>query len=166
VITTKWLVSRQLTTLSVQDFGKNAAKLLSPKTNPMINSPIPLSQNLSSRCMATSSAEHSGGHNHAKIWSLERYLSIGLLGLIPAAFVLPANPALDYLLALSLVSHIHWGIEATVADYIRPSVFGAVIPKVAIGGVYLLSALALGGLFYFNYTDVGLVTAIRMTAKM
>lgn len=104
-------------------------------------------------------------HNHSKLWSAERALSAGLLAIIPLSFAVPF-PGKDYALALALVTHIHWGVEAIVVDYIRPSIFGAVIPKVALFSIYLLSALSLGGLFYFNYTDVGLVNAIRMIAKM
>lgn len=58
------------------------------------------------------------------------------------------------------------GIEAIVVDYVRPSVFGNTIPKLALGAVYGLSALTLGGLFYFIYADVGLVTAIKMLWKL
>ena len=107
----------------------------------------------------------SKSHNHSMLWSLERYLSLGLLAVIPLSFAV-STPALDYLLALSLVTHVHWGIEAIVVDYIRPAVFGKVIPKLALIYVYILSMLALSGLFYFNYTDVGLTNAIRMIAKM
>lgn len=73
---------------------------------------------------------------------------------------------MDYAVATSLVVHIHWGIEAIVVDYVRPSIFGPTIPKISVGLVYLLSSLALGGLFLFNYTDVGLTQATRMLAKM
>ena len=90
---------------------------------------------------------------------------MALLGVIPAAIAMP-NPALDYLLALSLVTHVHWGLEAIVVDYIRPALFGSLIPKIAIAYVYMLSIAALAGLFYFNYTDVGLGVAIRMAAKV
>ncbi|CAG2103237.1 unnamed protein product [Medioppia subpectinata] len=118
-------------------------------------------QQLSTRWSSSAAQSHS----HAKLWSIERYVSMALLGVIPAALVVP-NPALDYLLALSLVAHIHWGLEAIVVDYIRPSIFGAFIPKVMVAYVYMLSIAALAGLFYFNYTDVGLGVAIRMAAKM
>ena len=56
------------------------------------------------------------------------------------------------------------GVEAIVVDYIRPSLFGGktLIPNIAQGAVWLLSGVTLGGLYYFNYTDVGIVTAIKM----
>ena len=55
-------------------------------------------------------------------------------------------------------------MEAIVVDYIRPSLFGGntVIPNIAQGLVWALSAFTLGGLYYFNYTDVGIVNAIKM----
>lgn len=111
------------------------------------------------------SSTTSNQHEHTKLWKAERYLSLGLLGILPAASVIP-HPIMDHTVALSLVVHVHWGVEAIVTDYIRPSIFGATIPKVSIGMVYLLSSLALGGLFMFNYTDVGITQAVRMLARM
>lgn len=58
------------------------------------------------------------------------------------------------------------GVEAIVVDYVRPSVFGPVIPKLALALVYGLSALTLGSLWYFTYTDVGLAKAVKMLWKL
>lgn len=81
--------------------------------------------------------------------------------MIPGAFAIQ-SAWLDYALAFSLVIHVHWGLEAIAVDYVRPSLFGQKIHKIAVAYVYALSAVALAGLFYFNYTDVGLVKAIKM----
>lgn len=113
----------------------------------------------------TQGNQPSTSHAHDKLWKAERYLSLALLGVIPAAAVVP-HPIMDYAVALSLVVHVHWGVEAIVTDYIRPSIFGPVIPKVSIALVYILSSLAVGGLFVFNYTDVGITQATRMLAKI
>lgn len=94
------------------------------------------------------------------MWTAERLLSAALIP-TPLAFVVPI-PAMDYVIAAALVIHVHWGLEAIVVDYIRPSIFGPVAPKVALMALYFLSALSLGGLFYFNYSDVGLVHAMKM----
>lgn len=53
------------------------------------------------------------------------------------------------------------GIEAIVLDYIRPIIFGPVIPKLSFMAVYVLSALTLGGLLYFNFTNIGVGNAIK-----
>lgn len=103
-------------------------------------------------------------HVHDRLWRAERYLSFALLGVLPAAAVIP-HPIMDYAVATSLVVHVHWGVEAIVTDYIRPAIFGKTIPKVSIFLVYVLSSLALGGLFMFNYTDIGITQAARMLAK-
>ncbi|XP_074598091.1 succinate dehydrogenase, subunit D [Brevipalpus obovatus] len=103
--------------------------------------------------------------DHSKIWNFERILSAGLVGVMPLSFMIN-SPAMDYLLAVSMVLHIHWGLEAVVVDYIRPMVFGPVIPRVSLYALYLVSILSLAGLFYFNYTDVGMVQGLRMAVKM
>ncbi|KAI1303035.1 Succinate dehydrogenase [ubiquinone] cytochrome b small subunit, mitochondrial [Halotydeus destructor] len=114
--------------------------------------------------LSSISLRNSSAGSHSGLWTAERLLSAGLLAVLPAAFVLPL-PGMDYALALALTTHVHWGVEAIVVDYIRPAIFGDVIPKIALGLVYLLSALTLGGLFYFNYTDVGVAHGIRMAWK-
>jgi len=122
------------------------------------------------RPMATASTnyhyhEKPADHKHDALWRAERYLSLALLGVLPASWVIP-HPLMDYAVAISLVVHVHWGVEAIVTDYIRPSIFGSVIPKVSIALVYVLSILAAGGLFLFNWTDVGLTQAMKMIARI
>lgn len=131
---------------------------------------IRVASNISSRrLMATASNYHYHEkppiHAHDRLWKAERYLSLGLLGVLPAAAMVPM-PIMDYAVALSLVIHVHWGVEAIVTDYVRPSIFGPTIPKISIALVYILSSLTLGGLFMFNYTDVGITQATRMLAKL
>ncbi|KAK3894560.1 hypothetical protein Pcinc_001716 [Petrolisthes cinctipes] len=105
------------------------------------------------------------GHDHVMHWTAERLLSVVLVGAIPAAVAIP-HPAMEYFLALSMTVHSHWGVEAIVVDYIRPSLFGKIIPKLAVGAVYGLSFLTLGGLCYFIYTDVGIINAVKLLWKL
>ncbi len=51
-----------------------------------------------------------------------------------------------------------------MVDYIRPKLFGGntAIPNICMAAVWVMSAVTLGGLYYFNYTDVGIVQAIKM----
>ncbi|KAF4527603.1 hypothetical protein B566_EDAN015157 [Ephemera danica] len=109
--------------------------------------------------------EMSAGHDHTKLWTAERLLSLGLLGAIPAAFITPCA-ALDYAVALSIVMHSHWGIEAVLVDYMRPTVVGPVLAKLSIAALYAVSIMTLGGLFYFTYSDVGLTNAVKMLWKL
>lgn len=48
-----------------------------------------------------------------------------------------------------------------VVDYVRPILFGPVIPKVSLAIVYVISAATLGGLLYFNHSDVGVTRLIK-----
>lgn len=98
--------------------------------------------------------------SHSGLWVAERAVSAGLLALLPAALAFPSQ-ALDTLLAVSVVMHAHWGLEACVVDYVRPVIFGEVVPKVAHGALILVSALTLAGLLYLIYTDIGIANAVR-----
>ncbi|XP_026273821.1 succinate dehydrogenase [ubiquinone] cytochrome b small subunit, mitochondrial [Frankliniella occidentalis] len=100
------------------------------------------------------------GHNHSKLWTIERALSAVLILVVPAALAAPSK-ALDTVLAVTLVMHSHWGVEAAVVDYVRPIIFGNAFPKVALGGVYVLSIVTLAGLLQIIYTDIGLANTVK-----
>lgn len=137
-----------------QSFGPVLPRLLNPSSKQVSPIKFNIQRFLS-----------SDAHNHSKIWILEKAVSVALLAVIPAALMYP-NQILDYCLAFSLVIHCHWGFEAIVVDYMRPSLVGPVLPKIAMISLYLVSMMALAGLFYLNYSDVGTATAIKMFAKM
>lgn len=108
----------------------------------------------------TAARQSAAGSNHAGIWTAERVLSLALLGIMPAALAFPSK-TFDTLLAISVVMHAHWGIEAIVVDYVRPVLFGQLIPKLAPAVVIMFSAVLLGGLLYFINTDIGIAQTIR-----
>lgn len=133
-------------------------------TKPVADSSQLLSKSSNASTSVISKRSSSTG-DHVTLWTAERILSGVMVPLLPITFLVP-NAPLEALLAFCLTLHSHWGIEAIVIDYVRPSVFGSVIPKLALGAVYGLSALTLGGLLYFIYSDVGMVTAIKMLWKL
>lgn len=95
--------------------------------------------------------EHAGQH-----WTIERYVAVGLLALIPGSILLE-NQITDYLLAAALVLHANWGCHSIIIDYVH----GKTLPKVVLGLMYSASLIAFIGLCYFNYADVGLSSAIK-----
>lgn len=102
----------------------------------------------------------SASGNHVVLWQAERALSVGMLGLIPASFII-SSQATDYLVSLALVMHFHWGLEAIVTDYVRESLFGKFVPKAAHGLLLLFSAATLAGLFTMAYKDQGLTKVVK-----
>jgi succinate dehydrogenase (ubiquinone) membrane anchor subunit len=94
------------------------------------------------------------------LWQAERVLSVGLLGLVPAALLVP-SPATDYLVSLAIVMHFHWGLEAIVTDYVRESLFGKVLPKATHAALLLFSVATLAGLFMMAYNDQGISKTVR-----
>ncbi|EDV94985.1 succinate dehydrogenase [ubiquinone] cytochrome b small subunit, mitochondrial [Drosophila grimshawi] len=102
----------------------------------------------------------SASSNHTGLWTIERIVSAGLLAVIPAAFIAPSQ-IMDALLAVSVVIHTHWGVEAMVVDYLRPAVVGNILPKVAHIALIIISVASLGGLFYYIKNDVGLANGIK-----
>ncbi|XP_026498924.2 succinate dehydrogenase [ubiquinone] cytochrome b small subunit, mitochondrial [Vanessa tameamea] len=127
--------------------------LLKSETTPIMNSV---------RSFRTSVVRLSGekAHDHSKLWVVERFTSVLLVPLIPIALIAP-NKVLDSLMAILITAHSFWGLEAIAVDYVRASIFGPVIPKIAIGLVYLISIATLGGLFYVITHDIGIANSVR-----
>ncbi|XP_017471969.1 PREDICTED: succinate dehydrogenase [ubiquinone] cytochrome b small subunit, mitochondrial [Rhagoletis zephyria] len=103
--------------------------------------------------------------NHTPLWTAERLISLALLGVVPGAFIYPSQ-TLDALLAISVVLHSHWGVEAIITDYARPQVVGPLLPKVAHGALIVLSIATLGGLFYIIQNDVGIANSVKQLWKI
>ena len=82
---------------------------------------------------ATSSVRSSSG-DHVKMWSAERVVS---LAQVPACIIpfIVTTPLTDAMFCTLAVLHSHWGVEALVVDYVRPSLFNGstVIPNISIG---------------------------------
>lgn len=116
-----------------------------------------LLQNAVVRKVTALPVRHSS--DHRLVWKLEKLMSAALLGIIPITFIAPCWLFND-LFAFCVVLHQHWGLEAITIDYVRPLLFGNVIPKLALMLLYTVSAITLGGLLYFNHTDVGIANFV------
>lgn len=114
------------------------------------------------RSFRTSPPRLSAGkaNDHSKLWVVEKITSAALIPLVPLGLLIP-NKLFDSALAILITAHSFWGLEAIVVDYVRASIFGPVIPKIAIGLVYLVSIATLGGLFYLISHDIGLANTFR-----
>ncbi|XP_037573681.1 succinate dehydrogenase [ubiquinone] cytochrome b small subunit, mitochondrial [Dermacentor silvarum] len=144
-----------LGTFQARAFFSTVARKQLPVVSSMSHKIAPYNPQVTAVRLASADA------NYVNIWKAERILAASMLAIVPGAFMLPC-PVMDCLLAISAVVHMHWGVETIVVDYVRPALFGNLIPKVAVGAVYALSIAALTGLFYFNFTDVGIIKAIQM----
>ncbi|KAJ0173467.1 hypothetical protein K1T71_010616 [Dendrolimus kikuchii] len=99
-------------------------------------------------------------HDHSKLWVIEKAVGAALIPMVPLSLMMP-NKVFDSILAILITAHSFWGLEAIAVDYVRASIFGPIIPKIAIGLVYLISIATLGGLFYIISHDVGIANTIR-----
>ncbi|XP_043278687.1 succinate dehydrogenase [ubiquinone] cytochrome b small subunit, mitochondrial isoform X2 [Venturia canescens] len=98
--------------------------------------------------------------DHVRLWQIERIVSAAFIVLLPACIMLE-NSVVDALFATLVVMHAHWGLEAVVLDYIRPSIFGSILPKVAFGTLYLVSALTFVGLLALIYNGPGIGKTVK-----
>eukprot|EP01136_Pigoraptor_vietnamica_P023406 Opistho-1_new@75466 len=110
---------------------------------------------VSRRYAATAAA--SSGIKASSHWSAERVVSVGLLGLIPAAAIVPCTP-IDMALAVALPLHGYWGLEQVFLDYIPNKTVYAITHN----GLRVLTLATVVGLVYFNVHDVGITEGVKM----
>ncbi|CAK1547474.1 unnamed protein product [Leptosia nina] len=163
---TSKLFSQQIMRIATQQAMKPVAaeRMLSsvlPTQHTILKSNSPPILN-AVRSFRTSPAllQEEKAHDHSKLWVIEKLTSAVLVPLIPICLILP-NKMFDAALAILVTAHSFWGLEAIAVDYVRSSIFGPFIPKLAIALVYIISIATLGGLFYLISNDVGLSNAIK-----
>ena len=91
---------------------------------------------------------------------MEKLVSLALPVVIPAALICD-NKLLDGAMSLLVVMHTHWGLEAIITDYARPSVVGTIVPKALHGALILLSAATLTGLCMLINNGPGVASCVK-----
>ncbi|KAJ6637583.1 Succinate dehydrogenase [ubiquinone] cytochrome b small subunit, mitochondrial [Pseudolycoriella hygida] len=129
------------------------------KQNVLLSSHFQMSPSIT-RTISVSAPRFSALGKHSTLWTAERAVSAGLLAVVPAAIAFPSQP-LDIILAVSMVMHSHWGLEAVVTDYVRPVLFGNFVPKLAHILLFVFSSATMAGLLYFIFNDIGIGKAVR-----
>ncbi|KAK2583673.1 hypothetical protein KPH14_009603 [Odynerus spinipes] len=102
----------------------------------------------------------STGGDHVRLWIIERVISATLPIAIPASFLFE-SAGLDGIVAILVVMHMHWGLEAVLYDYARPSVVGPILPKIAFLLLNILSITTLAGLLILIYNGPGIAKVIK-----
>ncbi|KAF7399642.1 hypothetical protein HZH68_008234 [Vespula germanica] len=102
----------------------------------------------------------STGGNHVRLWVMEKIVSAALPILLPASLLLE-NQIVDGVLAILVVMHMHWGLEAIVVDYARPIIIGTFLPKVFHLLLNLCSIVTLAGLLILIYNGPGIARSIK-----
>lgn len=99
-------------------------------------------------------------HDHSKLWVIEKTVAALMIPMLPLGLMMP-NKFFDSVIAILICAHSFWGLEAIAIDYVRASVVGPILPKIALGLVYLISIAMLGGLFYIIGHDDGLANTVK-----
>lgn len=120
-----------------------------------------LVQRVKDVCIKSPNKKNMSMMSAPKHWTIERGLSIALYAFIPTAIALPGNSMFDDIAIIGMLLHSHWGLESIVVDYVRPILFGHVIPKIALVALHLVTIFAMGSLLYFNHNDIGFGQAVR-----
>ncbi|XP_055523663.1 succinate dehydrogenase [ubiquinone] cytochrome b small subunit, mitochondrial [Wyeomyia smithii] len=144
--------------VSLLNYGRLSAPVVRSLV-PKVSTPALLGRTLR-HFTATPVRRAAAGGNHTTLWTAEKALSLALLGVLPVGMMYPSQ-ATDAVIAVCVVMHFHWGLEAIVTDYVRPILFGHTVPKVCHALLLVVSAATLGGLFCFIHNDIGIANTIR-----
>ncbi|XP_047352810.1 succinate dehydrogenase [ubiquinone] cytochrome b small subunit, mitochondrial [Vespa velutina] len=98
--------------------------------------------------------------SHVRLWVMEKIISAALPILLPASLLLE-NQVVDGILAILVVMHMHWGLEALIVDYARPIIIGTLLPKVFHVLLNLCSIVTLAGLLVLIYNGPGIGKSIK-----
>merc|ERR1711963_460271 len=77
--------------------------------------------------LATSAVNRSSG-DHVRMWTMERGVSVLQIPTLIVPFI-HTTFWTDAMFCTLAVLHSHWGVEAIVVDYIRPSLFMVALPS-------------------------------------
>ncbi|CAF4120527.1 unnamed protein product [Rotaria sp. Silwood2] len=125
--------------------GGPSSKTMMPMTGGAAIQPV-FSMNPSQTSKGLTGSEH---------WKIERVVALAMLAIIPGSFVF-SSVFMNYLLAVSLAIHAHWGMDVVLIDYCpRKALPLANIIR------YVLTTIAFAGLCYFNYNNMGLIKALK-----
>lgn len=102
----------------------------------------------------------STGGDHVRLWVVERVVSSALPILLPSIFIFD-NALLEAAVALLVVMHMHWGLEAIIFDYVRPSVVGPIVSKLAFLLLNILSITTLAGILVLIYNGPGIAQIVK-----
>ena len=109
---------------------------------------------------SSSSSSPPKGKTHGSYhWIFEKLVTVSLVGLIPAAFMVP-HPGIDYALGVLLPFHCHMGFMQVITDYLPKRKF-PIFYFISSNGLRLATLLTLYGLYLLNSEDIGITKTVR-----
>uniref|UniRef100_A0A0A9WBT3 Succinate dehydrogenase [ubiquinone] cytochrome b small subunit n=1 Tax=Lygus hesperus TaxID=30085 RepID=A0A0A9WBT3_LYGHE len=102
---------------------------------------------------------------HGQLWFIEKIISVMLIPVVPLAIFYP-NPLFDLILIFTLMAHMHWGIVATVIDYVRPIIVGDMGAKIAYYACYGISIFICLGLLNLAIRGPGIGNSFQTLWSM
>ncbi|KNC95882.1 uncharacterized protein SPPG_08746 [Spizellomyces punctatus DAOM BR117] len=108
----------------------------------------------------TQSGEHKSKLHGSYHWDFERALSIALVPLMTAPFIIGSHPYVDLGLGVVIPLHTHIGFDAVIEDYL-PVRRNPIIHRVMKYSLYTATGLCLYGCYQFNTNDIGITEFVK-----
>ncbi|KAF6767966.1 hypothetical protein AHF37_10012 [Paragonimus kellicotti] len=93
-------------------------------------------------------------------WTIERIVAVSMLPLYPIALYVD-GPAMNFIVVSSVSMHAYWGLDGVIRDYAFERRYGPALMPILRTIWALFCATGFAGLLYFNYNDIGFITAVK-----
>ncbi|CAH8449969.1 unnamed protein product [Schistosoma turkestanicum] len=93
-------------------------------------------------------------------WTFERVLAVGMLPLYPIALYMD-TPMMNFIVVTAVSMHSYWGFDGVIKDYAFERRYGPALMPILRTLWKLMAGCGFAGLLYFNFNDVGFISAVK-----
>ncbi|CAH8484381.1 unnamed protein product [Heterobilharzia americana] len=93
-------------------------------------------------------------------WTIERILAAGMLPLYPIALYMD-TPMMNFIVITAVSTHSYWGFDGVIKDYAFERRYGPALMPILRTLWKVIAGFGYGGLLYFNFNDVGFISAVK-----
>ncbi|CAH8829946.1 unnamed protein product [Trichobilharzia szidati] len=93
-------------------------------------------------------------------WTIERVLAVGMLPLYPIAIYMD-TPMMNFIVVTAVSIHSYWGFDGVIKDYAFERRYGPALMPILRTLWKIMCGFGFGGLLYFNFNDVGFISAVK-----
>ncbi|TNN13100.1 Succinate dehydrogenase [ubiquinone] cytochrome b small subunit isoform 2 [Schistosoma japonicum] len=122
--------------------------------------PITQGRVLKAMKLGTAPAVQKTGLLPSVHWTIERIIATGMLPLYPIALYMD-TPIMNFIVVTAVSMHSYWGFDGVIKDYAFERRYGPALMPILRTLWKIMSGCGFAGLLYFNFNDVGFITAVK-----
>ncbi|CAH8474472.1 hypothetical protein MS3_00001777 [Schistosoma haematobium] len=93
-------------------------------------------------------------------WTFERILAASMLPLYPVALYMD-TPMMNFIVVTAVSMHSYWGFDGVIKDYAFERRYGPALMPILRTLWKVMAGCGYAGLLYFNFNDIGFISAVK-----